>query len=105
LRVPSGPSTRITIKKVRVTDGEDRVWDVQRYEQLRSHALDGEPSGFRLGLALLERHGVAAWARAWGSIAHPEPAARLQPATASAPVGDALVGALANMACARVAAG
>ena len=39
--------------------------DVERYEQLRARALGGEPSGCRLGLALLERRGVAAWARAW----------------------------------------
>ena len=88
-----------------MTDGDDRVWDVRRYEQLRSHALDGEPSAFRLGLALLERRGVTAWVRAWGSIAHPEPAPRLQPASATAQVGDALVSALASMALARVAAG
>ena len=92
-----------------MTDADDRVRDVQRYEQLRSHALDGEPSGFRLGLALLERRGVAAWARAWGGTAPAEPAARFQPAAATAcpplPVGDALVGALASMALARVAAG
>jgi hypothetical protein len=96
-------------RKVRVTDGDDGVWDVQRYEQLRSHSLDGEPSGFRLGRVLLERRGVAAWARAWGSTAHGEPAPCFQQATATAcappPVGDALVGALASMALARVAAG
>jgi hypothetical protein len=92
-----------------VTDADDRAGDVQRYEQLRSHALDGEPSGFRLGLALLERRGVAAWARAWGGTAPARPAARPQPATTTAcaplPVGDELVGALASMALARVAAG
>jgi hypothetical protein len=92
-----------------VTDADDRVWDVQRYEQLRSHALDGEPSGFRLGLALLERRGLAAWARACADTARAEPAQRLHQATATAcapvPVGDELVGALASMALARVAAG
>jgi len=96
-------------RKVRVTDGDDRVWDVQRYEQLRSHALDGEPSGFRLGLALLERRGVAGWARAWSTTARPEPAPRLQQPSATAcapvPVGDELVAALASLALAHVAAG
>ena len=86
-------------------DGNDRVWDVQRYEQLRSRALDGEPSGFRLGLALLERRGVAAWARAWGSTAPASPAPALRASAAPVAVGDALVGALASMALARVAAG
>lgn len=77
--------------------------DVERYEQLRAHALDGEPPGFRLGLALLERRGVAAWARAWsrtGATSTPVPRA---PAPVAA--GDQLVGALASMALARVAAG
>jgi len=109
LRAPGGPSARITIKKVRVTDGEDRVWDVQRYEQLRSHALDGEPFGFRLGLALLERRGLASWVRAWAGTAPAQPAQRLQQPTASVcapvPLGDELVGALASLALARVAAG
>jgi hypothetical protein len=49
-----------------MTDARDSGTDVQRYEQLRSHAPDGEPFGFRLGLALLERRGIAAGARAWG---------------------------------------
>jgi hypothetical protein len=89
-----------------VTDGDDRVWDVQRYEQLRSHALDGEPSGFRLGLALLERRGVAAWARAWQGTT---PACERQPVAASVvelpAASSELVGVLASMALARVAAG
>jgi hypothetical protein len=88
-----------------VTDGDDRVGDVQRYEQLRSRALDGEPSGFRLGLALLERRGVAAWARAWGSTAPTTPAPAPRASAAPVPVGNALVGALASLALARVAAG
>jgi len=96
-------------RKVRVTDGDDRVWDVQRYEQLRSHALDGEPSGFRLGLALLERRGVAGWARGWSTTVRPELAPRLPRPSATAcapvPVGDELVAALASLALAHVAAG
>jgi hypothetical protein len=80
--------------------------DVERYEQLRARALSGEPSGFRLGLALLERRGVAAWTRAWQGTAssreaRPVAAAVVAPAAAS---GE-LVGALASMALARVAAG
>ncbi len=37
---------------------------VERYEQLRARALSGATDGFTLGLALLERRGLAAWARA-----------------------------------------
>jgi hypothetical protein len=90
-----------------MTDAHEDGTDVHRYEQLRSRALDGEPSGFRLGLALLERGGVAAWARAWSETRAERPAAA--PETPAAPtrtaLGDQLVGALASMALARVAAG
>ena len=81
------------------------VGDVERYEQLRSHALDGEPSGFRLGLALLERRGVAAWARAWqGTTAAREPQ-RVAASVVELPAASSeLVGALASLALARVAA-
>ena len=90
-----------------MTDAPARgVGDVERYEQLRARALDGEPSGFRLGLALLQRRGVAAWTRAWqGTTVAREP----QPVAASVvelpAASSELVGALANMALARVAAG
>jgi hypothetical protein len=89
-----------------MTDARSNGGDVERYEQLRSHALIGEPSGFRLGLALLERRGMAAWARAWHTTA-PARGARAPEiqAVATKPVGDELVGALASMALARVAAG
>jgi hypothetical protein len=89
-----------------MTDARGDARGVERYEQLRSHALDGEPSGFRLGLALLERRGVAAWSRAWGATA-PAPAGATPPArVAPGPAaGDELVGALASMALARIAAG
>lgn len=79
--------------------------DAERYEQLRAQALGGGPSGPSLGLALLERRGVAAWSRAWQGTAP----ARQRPAAASVvklPVASSeLVGALASMALARVAAG
>ena len=74
---------------------------VERYETLRRHALVGDASGWRLGLAVLERQGVAAWLRAWQSIA-PTPLAR--PPT-DVPVADELVGALASMALACIAKG
>ncbi|HXW79064.1 MAG TPA: hypothetical protein VEJ84_06170 [Acidimicrobiales bacterium] len=38
--------------------------EVGRYEQLRAHALGGGPPGWRLGLALLQARGTAAWLRA-----------------------------------------
>ena len=90
-----------------MTDARDSGADVQRYEQLRSNALDGEPFGFKLGLALLKRRGVAAWARAWGDTPAVRPAPAPDSPTVGAPVavGDELVGALASMALARVAAG
>jgi hypothetical protein len=80
--------------------------DVERYERLRAHALDGEPGGFRLGLALLERQGVAAWARAWrGTAPAREPQPSAAPVAEPPAAGRELVGALASMALARVAAG
>lgn len=79
---------------------------VDRYEQLRGHALDGDGQGWRLGLALLLRRGVAGWMRAWDDL----PAASAgghHRAAASRPDGGVdqpLVGALASMALACVAA-
>ena len=64
----------------------------------RSRAI---ASGWRLGLAVLERRGVVAWTRAW-SATTPTPAAAPQTAEPVA-VSDRLVGALASMALACVA--
>jgi hypothetical protein len=76
--------------------------DVERYEELRRRALGGEAAGWRLGLALLQRRGVAAWARAWRTTA-PTTQAR---SPAAAPVdGDGVVGVLAAMALACLRAG
>lgn len=74
--------------------------DVERYEALRSHALGGEASGWRLGLALLQRRGVAAWARAWTETS---PRAPARPPAPLPDGGDELVGMLATsaLACAR----
>jgi hypothetical protein len=83
-------------------EGSDSNEEVERYEALRRHALVGEASGWRLGLAVLERQGVAAWLRAWQSIA-PTPLPR--PATDFVVAGDELVGALASMALACIARG
>jgi hypothetical protein len=79
--------------------------DVERYETLRRRALGGDASGWRLGLAVLQRHGVVAWLRAAEAIA-PSPS---QPPRSAVDVpagtGDELVGALATMALACVGAG
>jgi len=87
-----------------MTDARDAGGDVQRYEQLRSNALEGGPSGFRLGLALLERRGVAAWSRAWASTTARKPDAG-PISTPPLAAGDELVGVLASMALACGAAG
>lgn len=58
---------------------------VDRYEQLRRHALDGGGQGWRLGLALLHRRGMAGWMRASDGLPAPPPAAGFVPAVAVAP--------------------
>ncbi|HTP23027.1 MAG TPA: hypothetical protein VMA77_17060 [Solirubrobacteraceae bacterium] len=82
--------------KARETDEPPGARDeIARYEQLRAQALDGDPGGWRLGLAVLEHRGVVAWARAWSTTA---PAPPRVPAAGPAAVTDELVGALASMA-------
>jgi hypothetical protein len=74
--------------------------DVERYERLRACVLSGGPDGQRLGRALLERRGLAAWAHAWHETA-PAPAAapaRAAPGTPAA-CGE-VVAVLAAMALA-----
>jgi len=68
---------------------------------LRGHALGGAESGWRLGLALLQRSGMAAWARASQSV--DTRALRPNQATVE-PVadGDAIVDVLSAMALACV---
>lgn len=80
--------------------GAGAAIDVERYEQLRGQALAGGPSGFRLGLALLERRGVAAWTRAWQTTTPATPPQRTGGAVE--PPGDTrqLVDALAAIALA-----
>jgi hypothetical protein len=71
---------------------------VERYEQLRRRALDGEPEGWRLGLGVLRQRGVAAWLRAWRTTVPTPPAA---PAPTAGRAGsDELVAVLASMALA-----
>jgi hypothetical protein len=73
--------------------------DIERYEQLRAQALEGDLSGLRLGLALLERSGVVAWTRAWQTTT---PVPTRPSITTPAADNDALVGVLASMALACV---
>jgi hypothetical protein len=79
----------------RVGDGGD----VERYEQLRRRALHGETSGWRLGLALLQRSGVAAWAKAGQPSV---PVLPVRPPIAPLVDGDGIVGVLVTMALACV---
>ncbi|MGI8873204.1 MAG: hypothetical protein ACR2KP_02540 [Egibacteraceae bacterium] len=77
---------------------------VDRYEQLRRHALDGDGQGWRLGLALLHRRGVAGWLHAWQDL--PAAPVATPASTLAIGPGDApLVGVLASMALACVTAG
>jgi hypothetical protein len=86
-----------------VTDDDHRDrGDVERYEALRRHALGGAASGWRLGLAVLQRRGVAAWARAWQAAAASQPA---RPAADIPLGGDELVAVLATMALACAGGG
>ena len=80
--------------------GGDRG-DVERYEALR-RALGGAASGWRLGLAVLQRRGVAGWARAWQAAAASPPA---RPAAGVPVGGDELVAVLAAMALACLGGG
>jgi hypothetical protein len=48
----------------------------QDYEALRRYALDGGAGPRGLGVALLMRHGMAVWIRAWSACTGPPPAAR-----------------------------
>lgn len=78
--------------------------DVERYERLRACALAGEADGWRLGLALLEWRGVAAWARAWQSTAPASPAPSPARPALEPPAGAGeIVGLLASMALACLA--
>ena len=80
----------------------DACGDAQRYEQLRQRALGGEAAGWRLGLAVLEHRGVAAWMRAWRTTTPPAS----PPAERGAPAGgDEVVAVLAQMAVACLGRG
>lgn len=72
---------------------------IERYEELRRQAVDGGEAGWRLGLALLEHRGVAAWLRAWRSVVVPQP---LRPVQRWTGAGDEVVGVLTSMALACI---
>lgn len=68
------------------------------YEQLRRHTLEGDASGWRLGLGIVCHRGVAAWARTMRTTLQPAPrAADLSPG-ARVSVGADVVAVLAEMA-------
>lgn len=75
---------------------------VERYEELRRRALDGQADGWRLGLAVLQRQGVAAWIHAWDAVAPTPVPARSTPAPAGS---EQVVAVLASMALACAAGG
>jgi hypothetical protein len=83
------------------TDGAP---EVERYEQLRARALSGSPDGWRLGLAMLERRGMAAWARAWRTTV-PGPPPPSRPVVEVPADASQIVAVLATMALACAAAG
>lgn len=85
--------------KVEATGEPHAGEDVERYESLRRRALGGEPSGWRLGLAVVQRRGVAAWLRAGHALPAPSPT---RPANDVVVGGDELVGVLATMALACI---
>jgi hypothetical protein len=85
--------------------------DVEDYERLRERALRGDAGGWRLGLAVVERRGVAAWlrVRAAAAVAAPAAAPAPAPARAGRPVladtADEIVSVLAAMALGALAGG
>lgn len=84
----------------------DPAWLVERYEELRRACLAGRAEGPRLGLALLVRQGVSAWAAAWddlGRPARPEPRGTLLGPVPPAPLAGPVVSLLASMALAASA--
>lgn len=80
--------------------------DVECYEQLRRRVLAGDVSGWRMGLAVVQHRGLAAWLRVRRSVAPAQAAAPTvgAPAPVAAPggVGDQLVAVLAGMALGAV---
>jgi hypothetical protein len=87
-------------------DGGSEV--VDGYEQLRRRALRGDVDGWRLGLAVLQQRGVAAWLRvrqtATATVLPPPTPARVASAV-GAGIDAELVGLFASMVLAVAARG
>lgn len=79
---------------------------MERYEELRRRVLGGQPDGFRLGLAILQRQGMSAWMRAWDDLGQPVGGTPVFPPPPSPPaVSQSVVSVLASMTLACAAAG
>ena len=80
---------------------------VDGYERLRARALGGDADGWRLGLAVLQQRGVAAWLRVRQAtvptVSPPTPSRAGSPSAGG--VDGELVGLLASMALAVAAQG
>jgi hypothetical protein len=74
--------------------------EIECYEQLRSRALAGGHETHKLGLALLHRRGLAAWARALEGMAAVPGVKEMGPVGAEPSDGGEIVCALASMALA-----
>ena len=81
---------------------------VDGYEQLRRRALSGDGDGWRLGLAVLQQRGMAAWLRVRQAATVPNVSPPM-PARATSPIAGGvdgqLVGLLASMVLAVAARG
>jgi hypothetical protein len=79
---------------------------VERYEELRRRVLGGQPDGFRLGLAVLQRQGMIAWLRAWDDLdaVVVRPPSQSSAVPTASVVSESVVAVLASMtmACAGV---
>jgi hypothetical protein len=80
---------------------------VDGYERLRARALGGDVDGWRLGLAVLQQRGLAAWLRVRqatvSTVSPPTPSGAGSPIAGG--VDGELVGLLASMALAVAARG
>jgi hypothetical protein len=87
-----------------IGDGSDVV---DGYERLRARALGGDVDGWRLGLAVLQQRGLAAWLRVRqatvSTVSPPTPSRAGSPIAGG--VDGELVGLLASMALAVTARG
>ena len=73
----------------------------ERCEELRARAMAGQPDGFRLGLGVLVRGGVAAWMQACSSVrGGTTPPIRAEPTSPGGGRADEVVAVLAAMAIA-----